>query len=863
MKEKLNLKLEKKYSSKKQNKIWKKVVGILSCIVMIITIYLLSYPAITLNEETSYTLSLIDNYVFEWKTDDYITNYNLDLYFMDTENNYIEGKNVIFEIKSDGLVDSPYGFGYVPYKDSTLTDSRGQDLISALNLKQYTSSTGAVYEFDHAEVLVGDTWYRFTDEGMRWHIWCKNASTADTYDENGNIEAPTDYGWRGNYGESNTEYTIDSNTKYKLVYKEVRYGINDTTSVESLGSDSGITFKIFNYSGDNSQIGTNNINNNGVYNYFTFRGVPGTNNIDAKINSTLDGDGFNNDTRVKILSTLQNGYPVFNCQDQANCTDFSLGYLFGAEINPNGETVRGIERYNPTNTLLQIDESGYYYYDSNSNAVDYDTTNNRFMLRNYVERAQSLTTYEKEESRYEFRPFNYWNDFKTEKTNTSNERNYNYETSEVDNWYGMTMEFSFYMPKEGKINGQDMIFTFSGDDDVWVFIDDVLVLDLGGTHGAVDGAINFATGAVNSYLNWNGTKGTTTAKTANSTNIYQMFSDAKKTDNIVWSDNAIDANKTFANYTEHTIKFFYLERGGSVANCQIKFNMPVLPSGTLTVQKQFEGTDNYNEDHGFTLYDTTSGINQPVANAKYTINGVECANCSTDANGYFTLKANQAALFKLVNEHSYYVAETKPGAHAEPYSCILGTSPCKSVYESGEFTIEPESAYIITFTNKIKTYDLNISKIVEYDTGNTDTFEFSLSLKDKDNLPVIINDDINSPAKYTVNKDTGIVTIYLKHGDNIKINDIPVDTSINLQETKHDGYQVIIKSEEIAVANGDTYVFSMDSDKNITVHNIPGVKLPETGGTGTLWYLLIGISLIAISIKFGYKYIFNMKEGEV
>ena len=48
------------------------------------------------------------------------------------------------------------------------------------------------------------------------------------------------------------------------------------------------------------------------------------------------------------------------------------------------------------------------------------------------------------------------------------------------------------MTSDGKINGQDIVFNFSGDDDVWVYIDGQLVLDIGGAHGEVTGKINFS-----------------------------------------------------------------------------------------------------------------------------------------------------------------------------------------------------------------------------------------------------------------------------------------------------------------------------------------------------------------------------------
>ena len=95
---------------------------------------------------------------------------------------------------------------------------------------------------------------------------------------------------------------------------------SDDRTVSSLDSDSGITFKIFNYDGDNDETG---INNNGIYDYFTFR--DSSRKIETKINDEIDGDGFK-ENRAKVLPKLDSeGYPVFDCQGKCS-NNPSLGY---------------------------------------------------------------------------------------------------------------------------------------------------------------------------------------------------------------------------------------------------------------------------------------------------------------------------------------------------------------------------------------------------------------------------------------------------------------------------------------------------------------------------------------------------------
>lgn len=922
-----------KFKEKQQNsKIRKNIAVILSCVVALVTLYSLMLPAKTLNTDGEYRLYLKDKYLndpYSWKVEnEYQTLFDLKLHYVDTDGNIIDGKNITIDI-GETYSNDIFSFGSVPLKED---GTNGKNIISENEIDTFTVETGK-YVYDHVEVYINDSWQTLTKGN---YILCHNATSEVEPTEK-------DYGWQGNYitSDGNINYPINDKVEYKLVYSYVENELEETTteniddtktidennntndtkelnettntnnttqnttseksskkvmmkspkaitgslskdnSVASLGKESGIKFGLYNYTGGNNETG---INANGLYKYFSFRDSSVTSPA-SYMNPDTDADGFG-EKRAKVKSMLdKNGNPVFDCRGY--CTNASLGYLFGSSTNAKGTNTEGVTSYSPKNTLLQketIDGVDYYYYESKKNAVDYDATNQEFIVRNYKERGYTLSTYTNESDRYEFLPFN----TKTEASSPTN--NYDYAEKEIDHWYGMTMKFDFYMPKDGKINGKDMIFEFSGDDDVWVFIDDVLVLDLGGTHGSVDGTINFRTGEVKSFLNWDVPAGKDPTGPSYSETIKKMFNK----DGVTVTPEYNSTGETFADYSKHTLKFFYLERGAAVANCSIRFNIPVLPAGSLSVQKQFDGVEKYADNYEFTIYDAN---NQPVPNATYTIGEVEH---TTTSEGKFTLKNNEVAVFVskstnddlenestilvdgknyLITKNKYYVKETNTGENAIHTACQLNEKDCSKSYTEDELnsnqnlklqakvTLSPESKHEAIFTNKTKTYNIVIKK----EATNTDPdelFDFKVSLKDENNKSVDISKlELSFPNGYKIDsKDNGIVTFKIKSTESITIKNISIKTKVTLQEIDHDGYHVSIKSivdgKEVPLVENDSYTIEQLTDnKTIKVYNTPGVMLPETGGPGITMYLVIGLSLIIISLKYGYSYFRNLEEG--
>lgn len=251
-----------------------------------------------------------------------------------------------------------------------------------------------------------------------------------------------------------------------------------------------------------------------------------------------------------VTATLANGYPLLsgNRSITGGATN-SLAYLFNT-ANHTGKQANVVS--DPSMFVYQKD--GHYVYDSNENFAAY---NNGVMdLYNKVAKLDHRGT----PAGGQFFPFNTADQLLDKTTDVDA------EDPVINHYFGMHMSAEFYQRDGGLVdNGESMIFEFRGDDDMWLYIDGVLILDLGGLHGAANGKIDFSTGDI--YLN---------GETEASTNIKAQFDAAGVPGNF--------KGNTFADRTAHNMDMFYLERGNYVSNLRMEMNLvtPTYSWGTRT-----------------------------------------------------------------------------------------------------------------------------------------------------------------------------------------------------------------------------------------------------------------------------------------
>ena len=172
--------------------------------------------------------------------------------------------------------------------------------------------------------------------------------------------------------------------------------------------------------------------------------------------------------------------------------------------------------------------------------------------------------------------------------------------SDNPNYYnGMELEASFVQTVSGlDAWGHDMIFEFTGDDDFWLYVDGELVIDLGGVHSALKGTVNFRTGEV--YVN--GTN--TTLKDVFVSNYKKRgLSDAEIDAKVkeIFDQNSA-GQYIFQDYSSHTMRIFYMERGGGASNLHMRFNLASIVPGNVVVSKTVSGDGAEDMDLSFVEY---------------------------------------------------------------------------------------------------------------------------------------------------------------------------------------------------------------------------------------------------------------------
>lgn len=306
-----------------------------------------------------------------------------------------------------------------------------------------------------------------------------------------------------------------------------------------------------------------------------------------------------------VNNTLSDGYPKLS----EALGDESLRYPFDSSAQTGKTSHFGVTG------LLKV-QGGYYVYDSSENYAAYNADKNAFDIYG----TWGIDKVGDSSHQGQFFPFDAADKvFKEEngqlvqtgiKADNTGDSRYN-GGKPVNHHFGLSMSTRFVQPKGGLTNNNnDMTFEFAGDDDVWVFIDDVLVGDIGGIHNRASLSINFHTGDIKVNDNYNGT-------------LKSKYQEAGKAGDTSWEGN------TFADDTNHTLKFFYLERGATDSNMELKFNLVTVPESDII---KFDQDGKFVQSAEFALYKTDENFTD-TTNDKNALLG----SGTTDEAGHLTL----------------------------------------------------------------------------------------------------------------------------------------------------------------------------------------------------------------------------------
>lgn len=484
-----------------------------------------------------------------------------------------------------------------------------------------------------------------------------------------------------------------------------------------------------------------------------------------------------------VNNTLFDGYPRLS----GTWGGKSLRYLFDSSAQTGKTSHFGVTG------LLQA-QGGYYVYDSTHNYAAYNANKNAFDI--YDTGGVGNSSHQGQFFPFDAadKVFNEENDRLVQNGITAdNTASYN-GGKPVNHHFGLSMSTRFVQPDGGKTNkDEDMTFEFAGDDDVWVFIDDVLVGDIGGIHDRASLNINFKTGDVKVNGKSDGT-------------LLSKYQEARKDGDTRWY------GSTFADGTNHTLKFFYLERGALYSNMELKFNLVTVPESDII---KFDQDGKFVQGAEFQLYKTDKD---------FKTEGALLGSGTTDEAGCLTLTNDDGSgvinfddLYNKDHSNKYYLLKEKTSV-PKGYRSNLTTT-------DGSMHLEYEP-----------TSDKNGAGGVIINRGGMDagsavwrTGAFA-GAKETITAPSIVykaNDDLTKPND-AVSLDSGILfAVVLKRDKSASIKDPSSWYAVSGDPSTGAGYTLAKEpgtAGAIEAAKKDLHAFTLNTSGQyqVEIQNLPG-----------------------------------------